>query len=142
MSALFSTPGDWRQRPSSTSSLRCCARRAMSRYSCEQLLAMRQAVAGGVATHTQDSFTLGLDGTQDVGDDAANTATRQLLLGLGERDRELIYQIDTAVDRLDDGTYGICDECGDEIGVARLRALPHADLCVECKAIEEQLSRT
>jgi len=105
-----------------------------------QLLAQRRQLAGEVAAHTEDGFSLGRDGGQDVGDDAANTSTRQLLLGLGELERRQLKQIDDALERLDDDEFGVCEECGDEIGAARLRALPHTALCVECKAIEEQLT--
>ena len=103
------------------------------------LLAQRDALAGGAAVHTRDGFSLGLDGSQDVGDDAANAAARQLLLGLGERERQQLREIEDALERLDEDEYGLCEACGEEIGAARLRLLPHARLCVECKATEEQL---
>jgi DnaK suppressor protein len=106
-----------------------------------QLLAMRRDIAGDAATHTREGFSLGHDGNQDVGDAAANSSARQVLLGLGDRERELLQKIDEALDRIDDGGFGSCDECGEEIGLARLRALPHTELCVECKALQEDLSR-
>lgn len=102
------------------------------------LLVQRRELAGDAAAHTHDGFALGQDGSQDVGDAAANTAARQLLLGLGDRERWQLREIDDALERLDQDTFGFCEECGDEIGVARLQILPHTVLCVECKAIEEQ----
>ena len=54
-----------------------------------------------------------------------------------ERDSRLLYHIDQALERMEDGTYGQCEECGGDIGFDRLAALPHARLCIRCKAIEE-----
>lgn len=104
----------------------------------QRLLEQRTELAGDAAARTQEGFALGRDGSQDVGDDAATTAARQMLLGLGDRERRLLREIDDALERLDGDTFGLCEECGEEIGLARLRVLPHAVLCVECKAIEEQ----
>ncbi len=105
---------------------------------CRRLLAQRREIAGDAAARTHEGFALGQDGSQDVGDAAANTAARQLLLGLGERERRQLWEIDDALERLEHDTFGFCEECGDEIGAARLQILPHTVLCVECKAIEEQ----
>ncbi|HSH69060.1 MAG TPA: TraR/DksA family transcriptional regulator [Deferrisomatales bacterium] len=103
-----------------------------------RLLAQRRELAGDASTRTHDGFALGQDGAQDVGDAAANTAARQLLLGLGDRERRQLREIDDALERLDHDTFGFCEECGDEIGAARLQILPHTVLCVDCKATEEQ----
>jgi DnaK suppressor protein len=103
----------------------------------DKLLTMRRAIAGEVAALKREGFSLGTDGTQDVADDAANTYARQMLLGLSERERAVMRQIDEALDRIDEGGFGQCEDCGDEIGEARLMALPYATLCVECKAKQE-----
>jgi DnaK suppressor protein len=106
----------------------------------DRLLAQRRELAGDAAARTHEGFALGQDGSQDVGDAAANTAARQLLLGLGERERQQLQEIDAALERLAGDTFGLCEACGEEIGESRLRALPYTVLCVECKAIEEQLT--
>lgn len=103
----------------------------------ERLNALRRELAGEVATLSRESWSLGTDGTQDVGDDAANTYARQLLLGMGERDRQVLRQVDEALDRIEAGTFGECEECGEPIAVARLEAMPYATLCVDCKEIQE-----
>jgi len=103
----------------------------------QQLLASRQALAGEVVHRREEGYSLGTDGIQDAGDDAANTYARQLLLNLSERERETLREIDEALNRLDDGSFGACEECGEEIGEARLTVLPYATLCVECKANQE-----
>src|SRR2546428_1535579 len=51
---------------------------------------------------------------------------------LEERDQRLLQDIEGALDRLDAGEYGECERCGEEIGAARLKALPTATLCIEC----------
>ncbi|GAB4257201.1 MAG: hypothetical protein Kow0092_03910 [Deferrisomatales bacterium] len=103
----------------------------------EKLLALRKEIAGEVQTLKTEGFALGTDGTQDVGDDAANTYARQLLLNLSEREREVLRQVDEALDRIDEGTFGTCEDCGEPIEEARLEALPYATLCVECKSNRE-----
>jgi DnaK suppressor protein len=107
----------------------------------ERLLEMRRAIAGEAATHTREGFSLGTDGTQDVGDDAANSYARQLLLGRSEREREALRAIDEALDRIEEGSYGECEGCGESIGEARLEVVPHATLCVECKSLDEATGR-
>ena len=53
--------------------------------------------------------------------------------------RDLISQIDRAVSRIDDKSYGTCERCGRPIDAARLKALPHASLCLDCKRREERV---
>ena len=58
---------------------------------------------------------------------------------LEERDQKLLQEIEVALDRLEAGEYGECEECGEEIGAARLKALPTATLCIDCaKEIEKR----
>jgi DnaK suppressor protein len=104
----------------------------------QRLIVLRRETAGEVAMLRDEGATLGTDGTQDVGDDAANTYARQMLLGMSERERALLREIDEALDRIDEGTYGVCEECGEAISAPRLKALPYATLCVDCKADRER----
>ena len=77
----------------------------------------------------------------DVADRAAVESDRHMALIMGERDRQLIGEIHEALARVKEGEYGICQECGEEIGLARLRAQPTATLCVHCKALFEDMGR-
>jgi len=104
----------------------------------ERLIALRREAAGEVTMLREEGAALGTDGTQDVGDDAANTYARQMLLGMSERERSLLREVDAALDRIDEGSYGICEDCEEPIGMARLEALPYATLCVDCKAERER----
>ena len=113
----------------------------MAQYK-DRLLALRRELAGEVTNLREEGLALGTDGTQDMADDAANTYARQMLLGMSERERAVLREIDAALDRIDDGGFGVCDDCGEEIGEARLKALPYATLCVECKAEREDAAAT
>ena len=77
----------------------------------------------------------------DVTDRATAESDRHLGIIMRERDRQLIGEIREALGRVKEGEYGICQECGEEIGEARLRAQPTATLCVHCKARLEAASR-
>lgn len=77
----------------------------------------------------------------DVADRATAESDRHLALLMRERGRQLIGEIHEALARVRDGEYGICQECGEEIGMARLRAQPTATLCVQCKSLLEDMGR-
>jgi DnaK suppressor protein len=66
---------------------------------------------------------------------------RNLMLRIRDRERKLISKIDEALGRIDDGSYGRCEECGDEISVERLRARPVTTLCIACKSQQEAEER-
>ena len=75
----------------------------------------------------------------DIYDQASNERDRELLLLLGDREREKVRNIDEALARLDEGEYGICEDCEEEIPLGRLKAMPFARLCVKCKTDLEKL---
>ena len=60
---------------------------------------------------------------------------------LRERERGLISKINQALDKIEDGIYGECEECGEQISLKRIQARPVAELCIDCKAEQEQLER-
>jgi len=75
----------------------------------------------------------------DLYDLADNERDRQLSHILNDRDREKLIEINDALERIEDGTYGICEECGKRITPNRLKIMPFARLCVPCKSdIEKQ----
>ncbi len=82
------------------------------------------------------------DAVGDAGDDQADagakTFEREQELALTHNARELLAQSDRALSRIDDGSYGSCESCGEPIGKARLQAFPRATLCVACKQREER----
>lgn len=81
------------------------------------------------------------DGYADPTDRAAFESDRNFLLRMRDRERKLLVKIDEAFARIDDGTYGRCDECGLEIGLVRLKARPVTTLCIGCKSSQEARER-
>jgi DnaK suppressor protein len=77
----------------------------------------------------------------DIQSDPNDRASREtdISLELRSRDREskLIKKIDEALERIDSGDYGYCEVCGVEIGIERLEARPTAELCIDCKTLDE-----
>lgn len=74
-----------------------------------------------------------------MADAATNIFDRERDLSLEQNVKDLTIQVDEAIHRLDDGRYGQCTNCGKRIDEARLRAIPYADLCIDCKKDEERL---
>jgi DnaK suppressor protein len=73
----------------------------------------------------------------DQGETSELDAQDELEFALIQMNAETLNRIDAALRRLDEGTYGHCVECGDEIGEARLRALPFAARCRDCEEVRE-----
>ena len=82
-----------------------------------------------------------LESARDVGDQALMDLDRELGISLMEMRNRRRQAIDEALTRLNEGTYGICAECGVEISERRLEAVPFAKLCVECQSKEELLEK-
>ena len=77
----------------------------------------------------------------DLGDQATAETDRNFMLRLRGREQRLLKKIDEAIDRIDSGTFGICDDCGNEIDVKRLEARPVTTKCIECKTLQEEEER-
>lgn len=73
----------------------------------------------------------------DPTDRATQETDMSLELRSRDRERKLIKKIDETIQRIDDDDYGFCDNCGVEIGIARLEARPTATLCIDCKTLDE-----
>ncbi len=80
----------------------------------------------------------GLAAFPDMNDQATAEADQNFALRIKDRERKLIKKIDEALDRLMARTYGICEDCGEEIPLKRLKARPVTTLCIECKTRQEQ----
>jgi RNA polymerase-binding protein DksA len=73
-----------------------------------------------------------------LGDSATETLDREIEQSLEENAEHLLANIDSALQRIEAGTYGICERCGQPIGEERLEALPYATKCIDCKRLEER----
>jgi DnaK suppressor protein len=69
---------------------------------------------------------------------ASLESDRNFELRIRDRERRLIGKIREALDRIDSGEFGECEDCGDQIGEARLKARPVTTLCIECKTEQER----
>ncbi len=78
------------------------------------------------------------EGSGDEADAGSKTFEREHEMSLANNSRDLLVQVERALGRLDAGTYGRCEECGNPIPKARLQAFPRATLCVACKQREER----
>ena len=101
-----------------------------------------QALRGQIAKAAHD-IAGGLNGSlRDTGDDEADAGNkaseREQELALTQNARDLLDQGERALSRIDAGTYGVCESCGQPIGKARLLAFPQATLCVACKQRQER----
>jgi RNA polymerase-binding protein DksA len=75
---------------------------------------------------------------QHMAETAAVTLDREIDLTLQENARATLTQIDRAMEKLENGSYGRCDKCGKPIGQGRLDIAPFATLCVDCKRLQER----
>ena len=105
-----------------------------------ELLARRESYLADVARSTATALELTEDGAnQDMADedgfgegDTLNVERDRLLVVTSEA-KERVVEIDAALARVEDGTYGVCEACGKPIPEARLEVVPEATLCVNCK---------
>ncbi len=73
----------------------------------------------------------------DPTDRAALEADRNFMLRIRDREHKLIKKIKKALERIDNGTFGICENCGEEISMKRLKARPVTTQCIKCKTEQE-----
>jgi DnaK suppressor protein len=81
------------------------------------------------------------DSIKDLGDQANNAYTREFLFELGNGDRRLLREIATALRKMEDGSFGACERCGEAIAEKRLEALPFARYCIDCQRVLEEEER-
>jgi DnaK suppressor protein len=74
----------------------------------------------------------------DLGDQASAEIDRSFMLRLRGRERKLLKKIEDAIDRIEQGLFGICDKCGEAIDIKRLEARPVTTMCIECKTQQEE----
>ena len=79
--------------------------------------------------------------TVHMADMAADTYERELSTNLVSSEQGILYQIDDALKRIDEGMFGVCLQCGKRITMSRLKAVPYASLCINCQRAEEQKSK-
>ena len=97
-----------------------------------EILAAQEAELTGLMRDSGDGAG------QDQADVGASSFERDHEMTVLAMEREKLAQIDHALSRIDDGTYGVCESCGQAVGKMRLMAFPRATLCMTCKQREER----
>jgi DnaK suppressor protein len=91
------------------------------------------------AEHTlNDKLSKEKESFPDPTDQAVAELDNNFLLRLRGRERKLLKKIEEAISRIDSGTYGICESCGEKISIKRLEARPVTALCIDCKTRQEE----
>ncbi len=104
----------------------------------EQLLLEQAKLKKRIGVIHDDDSTSDNSDVGDIADVAASHETREILRELQSTEEEQYKQIQAALKRIEAGTYGKCQRCGNAIEPARLEALPHAPTCIACKRKEER----
>ncbi|GMR04206.1 MAG: RNA polymerase-binding protein DksA [Thermodesulfobacteriota bacterium] len=97
----------------------------------EALLSEAEKTVTGMSGYDGDHFP-------DPSDRASHETDTSFLLRVKDRERKLISKVKEALERLDNGTYGVCDLCGEDISEERLEVRPVTTCCIECKKEEEE----
>ena len=104
----------------------------------EMLLKMRSDLAHEISRRSKATTEPGMQDIGDILDLVSEERTRELDILLTDREKRKLLQIDDALDRIEENTYGQCEECGTKIPRARLKVLPFAKYCVECQEKNER----
>ena len=103
-----------------------------------ELEQQRKALLNEAGVMIGQGLMIGSENLPDLGDQATAVADQNFMLRLKEREQKLLKKIDEALDRINQGTFGICESCGGEISFKRLKARPVTTLCIECKTKQEE----
>jgi DnaK suppressor protein len=113
-------------------------RKALLKNARERLLNMRRQVLREIDNDLKEGREGAKDDGMDTYDLASEERDREISFILSDREREKLQAIQEALERIEDGSYGICDSCEAEIAPARLEAMPFTRLCVSCQSDREK----
>lgn len=102
------------------------------------LLEQRNALLGIVERTEDYGREADKDVSQDPADKASNSYTKELLFSQSTNERNTLRLIEDAIERISEGTYGECLNCGEEIQPKRLDAVPWTPYCIRCQELQEQ----
>lgn len=108
----------------------------------ETLLQRKQELVRTAEATRERGMVLDTDDLPDEVDLASSEADQSMNLLLRDRERVLVKKIDKALAKIEQGDYGVCESCGEEIGVKRLEARPVTDLCIRCKEEQERIEKS
>lgn len=99
----------------------------------DSLLRMREDLVRDISRRTKTTAEGTAPDIGDILDSVSEERTRELDMILTDREKKKLLQIDDALDRIEDASYGLCEECGVKIPKGRLKVMPFAKYCVECQ---------
>lgn len=108
----------------------------------EQLLEMKAKLLAEIDSTLRAEREGNKDEGMDTYDLASEERDREINFILSDRERVKLKQIDDALERMDEGTYGVCESCGLEIAEERLEAMPFSRLCRDCQQDEEREAKS
>jgi DnaK suppressor protein len=108
----------------------------------EQLLEMKTRLLAGINSELRAEREGNKDEGMDTYDLASEERDREINFILSDRERLKIQQIDDALERIEDGSYGVCESCGLEVAEERLEAMPFTRLCHDCQQEQEREARS
>ena len=107
----------------------------------KKLLREQRSVLIHEAQRTVSGMTDSKENFPDPTDRATLESDRNFLLRIRGRERKLILKIEEALERIEDGSFGICEKCGEDISEQRLKARPVTTHCIDCKKKEEAMEK-
>lgn len=107
----------------------------------KNLLSQRLEDLLNQADDTVSGMTSVKENYPDPTDRASLESDRNFMLRIRDREHKLIKKIKKALDRIENDSFGICDRCGEDISIERLKARPVTTLCIDCKTKEEARER-
>jgi DnaK suppressor protein len=117
------------------------AGKSRSQFFRARLLNERQRLASHLKTWMANTVESSGRRSADDADLASVGVDQETFCQLGSAESDAVAQIDAALEKLETGSYGVCEECGEKISPARLKALPFAAVCVNCKSQQELTDR-
>src|SRR6266478_2069076 len=108
----------------------------------EQLLDTKAKLLAEIESELKAEREGNKDEGMDTYDLASEERDREINFILSDRERVKLQQIDDALERIDDGNYGVCESCGLEIGEERLTAMPFSRLCRDCQQDQEREAKS
>ena len=113
-------------------------RKAFLKRARERLVAMKKGILREIEDAVREGRETGKDDGMDTYDLATEERDREISMILTDREREKLDAIESAMERIDDGSYGMCESCESDIAEGRLEAMPFTRLCVSCQAEREK----
>ena len=106
------------------------------------LMGKKQVIVINAEKTLREESQLDVSDLPDEIDMASSEYNQSLAFRLRDREKSLLRKIDKAIKRLEEGEYGICENCEEDIDVRRLEARPVTTLCIRCKEEQEQMEKS